>query len=87
MVVSSDRKTAIVGWYKILNEVNTSFHRVKLRGLVPDMLYRVNGGAVYGGDELIHIGLLTTDSSSGECREGQTPSCDFDSCLFVLKAE
>ncbi|MGO5096762.1 alpha-galactosidase [Agathobaculum sp. LCP25S3_E8] len=87
MVVSEDKKTAIVGWYKMLNEVNSSFRRVKLCGLESDVQYRVNGQWVHGGDELMNIGLLTSDSSAGECREGQTPSCDFDSKLFVLRAE
>ena len=87
MVVSEDKKTAIVGWYKMLNEVNSSFCRVKLRGLAPEMEYRVNGKWVHAGDELMHVGLLTSDSSAGECREGQKPSCDFDSKLFVLQAE
>lgn len=87
MVVSEDKKTAIVGWYKMLNEVNSSFRRVKLRGLAPEMEYRVNGKWVHAGDELMHVGLLTSDSSAGECREGQKPSCDFDSKLFVLQAE
>ena len=41
MVVSPDRRTAIVGWYKILNEVNGPFHSVKLAGLSPDLTYRV----------------------------------------------
>lgn len=87
MVVSEDKKTAIVGWYKMLNEVNSSFRRVKLCGLAPDMQYCVNGQWVHGGDELMNIGLLTSDSSAGECREGQIPSCDFDSKLFILRAE
>ena len=41
MVVSPDRRTAVVGWYKLLNEVNGPFRRVKLAGLLPECLYRV----------------------------------------------
>ena len=41
MVVSPDRRTAIAGWYKLLNEVNGPFHRLKLAGLSPDISYRV----------------------------------------------
>ena len=33
MVVSDDKKEAIVGWYKVLNDVNESFKRIKLKGL------------------------------------------------------
>ena len=124
MVVSEDRRTAIVGWYKFLNEVNGPFHRVRLEGLDPEMDYRVSEGMeaavpgalsasaaeppvpvsdsvktrecckavpsatgeIHGGDELMHIGLITTDSAAGECRPGQKPSCDFDSRLYILQA-
>ena len=116
MVVSKDRRTAIVGWYKFLNEVNGPFHRVRLEGLDPEMDYRIREGMtpaaasapsalsaaagnelaneavneaaneIRGGDELMRIGLITTDSSAGECRPGQKPSCDFDSRLFILEA-
>ena len=135
MVVSPDRRTAIVGWYKYLNEVNGPFRRIRLEGLDPDLDYRVREGMtpgedrdsiasifsekeispgigkkgerrkvqtmapdnkeavgtaclemIRGGDELMQIGLITTDSSAGECRPGQTPSCDFDSRLYILEA-
>ena len=86
MAVSPDRRTALVGWYKTLNEVNGPFRRVKLRGLDPALDYAVDGGAVRGGDELMEIGLITTDSAAGECRKGELPSRDFDSHVFVLKA-
>ena len=124
MVVSEDRRTAIVGWYKFLNEVNGPFHRVRLEGLDPEMDYRVSEGMeaavtsgssakpvpapgsaseiemirescgaapdatgeIHGGDELMRIGLITTDNAAGECRPGQKPSCDFDSRLYILQA-
>ena len=86
MAVSPDKRTALVGWYKTLNEVNGPFHRVKLRGLDPALDYAVDGGTVRGGDELMEIGLITTDSAAGECRKGELPSRDFDSHVFVLKA-
>ena len=86
MAVSPDKRTALVGWYKTFNEVNGPFHRVKLRGLDPALDYAVDGGAVRGGDELMEIGLITTDSAAGECRKGELPSRDFDSHVFVLKA-
>lgn len=105
MVVSADQETAIVGWYKILNEPNGLFHRVKLFGLDEKAEYQIickNApyanpekdivikskpvhGRVFGGDELMNIGLVTTDSAAGECRGGMKSSCDFDSRLYVLK--
>jgi alpha-galactosidase len=87
MVVSPDRKTAIVGWYKILNEVNGPYHKVKLRGLDPDCSYRINGELQMGGDELMNIGLVTSDTSAGEWRPGLMPSCDYDSRLYILESE
>ena len=86
MVVSPDRKTALVGWYRLLSEVNGSFRRVKLQGLDPDLCYRVDGGEEHYGDELMNLGLLTTDSGSGECQADERPICDFDSRIYVLKA-
>ena len=86
MAVSPDRKTALVGWYRLLSEVNGPFRRVKLQGLDPELCYRVDGGEAHYGDELMNLGLLTTDSGSGECLPGDRPICDFDSRIFVLKA-
>lgn len=89
MVVSEDRKTALVGYYKMLNEVNGPFHRILLQGLDPDSGYAIDGGeSVRYGDELMHLGLLTTDSAAGETRDEQAVnSCDFDSHIFVLQVE
>ena len=86
MAVSSDKRTALVGWYKVLNEVNGPFRRVKLQGLDPELCYTVDGSSRYFGDELMYAGLVTTDSAAGEQRPGWEPSCDFDSHIFVLKA-
>ncbi|MBR0397799.1 MAG: alpha-galactosidase [Eubacterium sp.] len=119
MTVSADRKTAIVGWYKIMNEVNGPFHRVRLQGLNPAENYKISvigacgeikplksfsadvpeqeadsievlennckKESVYGGDELLKIGLVTTDSAAGELRNGVKPSCDFDSQLYLIQ--
>ena len=86
MVVSPDRRTALAGWYRTLNEVNGPFRRMKLRGLDPALDYTVNGCSVHGGDELMEVGLLTTDSAAGECQAGERPTCDFDSRVYVLQA-
>ncbi len=87
MAVSPDRRTALVGWYKTLNEVNGPFRRLRLRGLDPALCYTVDGTSAHYGDELMEVGLVATDSSAGECRDGQRPSRDFDSHIFVLKAD
>ncbi len=86
MVVSPDKRTALAGWYRVLNEVNGPFRRVRLQGLDPDLCYRVDGDGGHFGDELMHVGLITTDSAAGECQPDERRSCDFDSHIFVLKA-
>ncbi len=86
MVVSPDRRTALVGWYKALNEVNGPYRRVRLRGLDPELCYTVDGGSAHYGDELMEVGLCTTDSAAGERQPGQAAAQDFDSHIFVLRA-
>ncbi len=86
MVVSPDKKTALVGWYKVLNEVDGPFRRVRLQGLGPAFRYRVDGGPGHYGDELMNAGLVVTDSAAGQCQSFERESCDFDSHIFVLKA-
>ena len=87
MSVSADRKTAIVGWYRTLNRVNYRFERVKLAGLLPDVLYenRRSGVCCYG-DELMNYGLITTDGTAGEPIVENGLSVDFESRIYVLKA-
>ena len=65
------------------------YTRVKLRGLEPDSVYRVSEDGTlrgeYYGDELMNVGLVTSDADSGELLPGMRPSCDFDSRIFVLE--
>lgn len=88
MVVSPDRKQAVVGWYRVLSIVNGPYTRINLCGLDPDFCYRNSvDGRCYYGDELMNSGLITTDATAGELVENIEPSCDFDSRLFILTAE
>ncbi len=94
MVVSPDKREAIVGVYKLLNGVNTAdFSCVRLQGLDEEKDYRIDGrAAVRGGDELMTIGLLPLDASTqpmaGVYGMEQQPDLtgDFASCLFHLTA-
>lgn len=87
MSVSEDKRTAVVGYYKILNDVNCEFRRLKLKGLVPDMRYLVEDKKEwFYGDELMNAGLVTSDASSGQI-EGENHCTDFWSKVYVLKAE
>ncbi len=90
MVVSEDKRTAVCGVYKTLNLPLSPFRKVQLAGLDEALCYRITGDdhtySAYG-DELMHFGLLISDSSVGERREGQRVSSDFDSQLFLLEAK
>ncbi|WP_347296479.1 alpha-galactosidase, partial [Enterocloster bolteae] len=88
MVVDSDKKEAIVGWYRVLNGINLPFTRLKLKGLDPGTKYAVSGNvkSCYG-DELMYAGLITTDISSGQAQGNEKMSRDFESRLYILKAE
>lgn len=84
MVVSNDRLEAIVGYYRPLQEVNERFRRLPLQGLDPNLLYTIEGKSYKAyGDELMHVGLITTDLS---CQE-QTDEGDYISKLFILHAK
>ena len=86
MVVSGDRREAIVGRYKILNGANQPFERMYLTGLNPDTNYQMNETETRYGDELMNCGLVTTDASAGETASEEKMSCDFDSDLYVIQA-
>ena len=88
MVVSQDQNTALLGTFKVLNQVNRSHQRLQLKGLAADKVYRLEGRA-YTGAELMRVGLVTTDASSGQLLEDseQKPSYDFDSKLWLFEAE
>lgn len=84
MVVSEDKKEAIAAVYKILNGANLPFSRLCLKGLNPDLRYSNSvDGKTHYGDELMNAGLITTSIHAGQ----KIPVCDFDSGLFILKAE
>ena len=88
MAVSEDKQTAIVGWYRVLNKVNGCYTRLRLEGLEPDFCYRDSqSGSAFYGDELMNLGLCTTDSTAGEVTEGKAPCTDFESRIYVLEAE
>ena len=87
MVVSADKRQAIVAYYRILNKYNDAFTRLHLRGLDPDMLYRELGrDTLHHGDELMRAGLIASDSTAGEVLAGIKPSSDFASRLYILEA-
>ncbi|MDO3410536.1 alpha-galactosidase [Saccharibacillus sp. CPCC 101409] len=79
--VSEDRSQAFAAYFRVLGEPYAPLRRLKLKGLDPNKRYTVEGnigggetGAVYGGDELMHLGL-SLPSMWG----------DFQSVLYVIK--
>ena len=89
MVVSKYQKEAIVGWYRVLNQVNVNYQRIVLQGLNADYNYRIDENEyLYGGDELMNIGLITSDHTCGERKaEDLRLNGDFTSRIFHLKAQ
>lgn len=88
MVVSPDKKIAIVAHYKTLNQVNRSYQRLKLKGLNATFEYELDN-SMYTGCELMNAGLIITDASSGQINEQNKhpETYDFDSRIWVLTAK
>lgn len=87
LVTSPDKKQAIMGYFKILNDVNAEYRRQQVPGLDPTLQYHVSeelGDELgdFSGSELANIGLVTTDASAGENKE----TTDFYSKLFIFNA-
>ncbi len=99
MVVSEDGKEAIFAYYRILNKPNNGFARVKLQGLLPDGHYTVWSyqhedvppegilRGSFGGDELMNVGFVVSDLSSGKVGDNVLEAADFTSRIYHLKVE
>lgn len=89
MIVSEDKKQAIVACYKVLNDVNTGYRRLYLRGLDEQFRYHVTEDGSekgdYFGSELMRIGMVASDGSCGEAVPGKANG-DFQSRIFMLEA-
>lgn len=92
MVVSEDKKQAIVAIFKILNDVNCEYRRLYLKGLDENLCYHaVEDGKEKGsfyGSELMNIGMVTSDASAGQLTDDddQEPCTDFWSRIVILQA-
>lgn len=89
MVVSEDKKHAVAAYYKVLNDVNCEFRRIRLKGMDDAVCYRAteeNGKSnCFYGAELMQIGLVTTDASAGQAI-GEELCTDFWSRIVLLDA-
>ena len=88
MVVSPDKNTALVGWYRFRQPVNVGYTRVRLQGLDRGRTYHVSiNGTDCGGDELMDFGLSTSDASCGENKEKfNGGNGDYQSRIYLLTA-
>lgn len=89
LVVAADSRSAVAGYYRVLNQPNPARRRLRLRGLEPGLRYRVAGWPLdpyepaveRGGDELMNAGLIVGADRWEAAQQG-----DFWSRLFVLSA-
>jgi len=82
MVVSKDKKEAIVAYYSFMAKSNDGYSRLYLKGLDSDCLYDINGIGFWG-DELMGAGVITTDNID----HGSELKGDFTSKILILKAK
>ena len=88
MAVNAERTLAVVGWYRVLCGANMPYGRIKLQGLEEEYRYEIAGReGYYFGNELMNLGLITTDYASGEGADRDLCTGDFDSRVFVLTAK
>ncbi|MDQ0973381.1 alpha-galactosidase [Neobacillus niacini] len=88
MVVSEDKKEAMVGYYKVLAKPNDKYYRIKLKGLDPNTLYAIEGKeTTHYGDELMNIGIVLAEDYTDRAGEywSREKLGDFSSQLFLLK--
>ncbi|MFC0272865.1 alpha-galactosidase [Metabacillus herbersteinensis] len=85
MIVSKDKKEALVGWYKVLATANPKKQQVlQLKGLNEDQLYEVNGEGIYYGDELVYRGLPLPTEFNGVNASLAERGGDYQSVVFHL---
>lgn len=87
MSVDQDQNKAIVGWYRVLNGVNQAYTRIRLEGLDPAKKYlNKTTGRIHYGDELMRLGLITSDSTAGQAEGDDVICTDFESRIYELEA-
>lgn len=88
MVVSEDKKVAIVGYYKVLSKPNDKYYRIKLVGLDPEKLYLIEGReTLHYGDELMNVGIILGENYTDRAGEfwSKEKTEDFSSAIFTIR--
>lgn len=87
MVVSQDKKKALVGYYKPHSPTNPAYERIRLMGLDPRLRYNVSlNETICGGDELMQFGLITTENAIRSPDFNTASGGDYRSRLYQLTA-
>ncbi len=86
IVVSEDQTEALVGYYRVFQPSNAPLSRLKLKGINGNVKYSINGGEEHFGDELMQVGILTSDYAAGVSKNGIEGQGDYMSKLYHLKA-
>lgn len=91
LVVSPDQQQAVMGYFKVLNDVNAEYRLQRVPGLLADQEYQVHEEdghdcGVYTGSELANIGLVTSDAESEQSAATKNVP-DFYSRLFIFEAQ
>lgn len=81
MVVSEDKKKAIVGIYCMKSRVNALPGFIRLQGLDDNLIYNMEGKK-YFGDELMNVGIAISEFS----KKGLDISKDYSSIVTVIEA-
>jgi alpha-galactosidase len=75
MFISENKEEVAVSYFKKLAEPNIKLKMLKLKGLDPEMDYRViETDKIYGGDELMYAGIVVPELKG-----------DFTSYVWTLK--
>ena len=86
MVVSQDKKQALLAYFRLHQPVNVGYQRIKLEGLSEDMQYHISDRPYSAyGDELMQIGLDVSDWACG-VRWSEQPQGEGVSRIILLEA-
>ncbi|MFT4144362.1 MAG: GH36 C-terminal domain-containing protein, partial [Mobilitalea sp.] len=95
MVVSEDLTEAMIAYYRVLQKPEAAYDRILLRGIDKDALYCIqemnlsgesdlNTGYYYGS-ELLNIGIVISDYSSGRKEIAADIQGDYLSRVYYMK--